>query len=392
MNPSEPLRLDLERIQRMALLVGAVGVAVCLIGFFLNRDQFFQSYLFAFLFWNGLSIGSLAIFLLHNVVGGNWGVVIRRFIEAGTRTFPVTLVFLLPILILGMKSLYLWARPEGQHDPNIQLKAAYLNIPFFIGRSLFYFAFWILVALRLARWSTEQDRTGDLTLTDRMRSFSAPALLIFVLTASFAFFDWIMSLEPHWFSTVYGAMFLVGQVLETLAFAVALLILLSKRAPFEGLLKIQHYHDLGNLMLAFTMLWAYLNLSQFLIMWAGNLPEEIPWYIRRFTGGWGAIGVFLGLFHFCVPFVLLLMRFVKKNPRILYRVAIWMICVRFVDIFWVVEPAFRQRQFWIHWMDIAAPIGLGGIWIWAFLGQLKLRPLLPLHDPRLGNIPLQSEV
>ena len=392
MNPSEPLRLDLERFQRMALVIGLGGLVFCVVGFFTNRPQFFQSYLFAFLFWNGLSIGSLAIFLLHNVVGGNWGVVIRRFVEAGTRTFPVTLVFLLPILFLGIQSLYLWATPEGQHDPNIQLKAAYLNVPFFIGRSLFYFAFWILVALRLARLSTEQDRTGDLKLADRMRAFSAPCLLAFVLIASFAFFDWIMSLEPHWFSTVYGAMFLVGQVLETLAFAVALLVILSKRKPFEGLLKIQHYHDLGNLMLAFTMLWAYLNLSQFLIMWAGNLPEEIPWYIRRFTGGWGAIGVFLGLFHFCVPFVLLLMRFVKKNPRILYRVAIWMIFVRFVDIFWVVEPAFRQQQFWIHWMDIVAPIGLGGIWIWAFLGQLKLRPLLPLHDPRLGNIPLQSEV
>ena len=162
MNPSEPLRIDLERIQRMALMIGVVGVAVCLIELFVDRAQFFQSYLFAFLFWNGLSIGSLAIFLLHNVVGGNWGVVIRRFIESGTRTFPVTLVFLAPILIFGIPYLYLWATPEGQHDPNIQLKSAYLNVPFFIGRSLFYFAFWILVALRLARLSTEQDRTGDL--------------------------------------------------------------------------------------------------------------------------------------------------------------------------------------------------------------------------------------
>ena len=392
MNPSEPLSLDLDRVQRTALLVGIVGVAVCLIELFIDRAQFFQSYLFAFLFWNGLSIGSLTVFLLHNVVGGNWGVVIRRFIESGSRTFPVTFVFLLPILIFGIPSLYLWARPEGQHDPIIQLKAAYLNVPFFIGRAVFYFAFWILVAWRLTRISKEQDRTGDLTLSERMRAFSAPCLLVLVLTATFAFFDWIMSLEPHWFSTVYGAMFLVGQVLETLAFAVALLVVLSKRKPFVEVLKIQHYHDLGNLMLAFTMLWAYLNLAQFLIIWAGNLPEEIPWYIRRFTSGWGVIGVFLGVFHFCVPFVLLLMRFVKKNPRILYRVAIWMICIRFVDVFWVVEPAFRQRQFWIHWMDLVAPIGLGGIWIWAFLGQLKTRPLLPLHDPRLGYQPLESEV
>ena len=181
-------------------------------------------------------------------------------------------------------------------------------------------------------------------------------------------------------------------MLETFACAIAMLMLLSKRKPFVDVLKAQHCHDLVNLLLCFTMLWAYLSLSQFLIIWAGNLPEEIPWYIRRFTGGWGFIGVFLGIFHFCVPFVLLLMRFIKKKPELLYKVAIYMICVRFIDVFWVVEPAFRQRQFWIHWMDIVAPIGMGGLWIWAFLVHLRARPLLPLHDPRLGNIPLQSEV
>lgn len=392
MTSSESLQPQFERIQRIALIVGAIALALCVIGLFVDREHFFQSYLFAFLFWNTLSIGSLAIFLLHNVVGGNWGVVIRRFVEAGSKTFPLTLAFILPLLIFAIPTLYLWARPEGQQDPAIQIKAAYLNVPFFIGRALFYFAFWILVALRLSRISVEQDRTGELALTERMRAFSAPSLLVFVLVCTFAFFDWIMSLEPHWYSTVYGAMFLVGQVLETLSFSVALLFILSKRKPFVDVLKIQHFHDLGNLMLAFTMLWAYLNLAQFLIIWAGNLPEEIPWYIRRFTGGWGVIGVFLGIFHFCVPFVLLLQRFIKKDARLLYRVAIYMIIVHFVDIFWVVEPAFRQREFAIYWTDIVAPIGIGGIWIWAFISNLKARPLLPLHDPRLGYQPLETEV
>jgi hypothetical protein len=391
-SPSESLRPEMERIQRMALIVGAVALALCLIELFIDRYQFFQSYLFAFLFWNALSIGSLGIYLMHNVVGGNWGVVIRRFLEAGSKTFPLTFLFILPILIFAIPTLYLWARPEGQSDPIIHLKLAYLNVPFFIGRALFYFAFWILVALRLSRISNEQDRTGDLALTERMRAFSAPSLLVFVLVATFAFFDWIMSLEPLWYSTVYGAMFLVGQMLETFAFAIALLVILSKRKPFVDVLKIQHFHDLGNLMLAFTMLWAYLSLSQFLIIWAANLPEEIPWYIRRFTGGWGVLGVIVGIFHFCVPFVLLLMRFIKKNPRLLYKVAIYMIFIRFIDVFWIVEPAFRQRQFWIHWMDIVAPIGMGGIWIWAFLAHLKAKPLLPLHDPRLGYHSLETEV
>jgi hypothetical protein len=224
-----------------------------------------------------------------------------------------------------------------------------------------------------------------------MKAMSTFGLLLFVLTVSFAFIDWIMSLEPHWFSTVYGAMFLVGQVLETFAFSIALLVLLSKYKPFVQVLNKQLYHDLGNLMLAFTMLWAYLSLSQFLIIWAGNLPEEIPWYIRRFTGGWGYIAWFLGIFHFCVPFVLLLMRFVKKNAALLQKVAIYMLVVRCVDVFWIVEPSFRQRRFYVHWLDIACLAGVGGLWIAAFLWRLQQRPLLPLRDPRLGYHPLETE-
>ncbi len=392
MSPSESLHMDFDRVQRYALIVGVVGIALDIVGLILDREHFFQSYLFGFLFWNALSIGSLGIYLLHNVVGGNWGVVIRRFLEAGARTFPLTFVLLLPVLFLAIPLLYQWAKPEAAHDANIQLKAAYLNVPFFVVRAVFYFAVWFLVALRLTNLSRRQDETGDLSITERMRVFSAPMLIVFVFTVTFAFFDWIMSLEPQWFSTVYGIMFLVGQVLETLCFAVALLFLLSKRKPFMDVLRVQHFHDLGNLMLAFTMLWAYLSLSQFLIIWAGNLPEEIPWYIRRFSGGWGYLGVIIGIFHFCVPFVILLMRFVKKRPERLARIALYIIVVRFIDVFWIVEPAFRQRQFAIYWTDLAVPIGMGGLWIWVFLWRLKQRPLLPLHDPRLAYDPLQAEV
>jgi hypothetical protein len=298
---------------------------------------------------------------------------------------------LLPILIFGIPSLYFWAQPAAQHDANVQFKAAYLNVPFFIARSIFFFAIWAFYIFRLTALSAEQDRTGDPKIQQRMKAMSTFGLLLFVLTVSFAFIDWIMSLEPHWFSTVYGAMFLVGQVLETFAFSIALLVLLSKYKPFVQVLNKQLYHDLGNLMLAFTMLWAYLSLSQFLIIWAGNLPEEIPWYIRRFTGGWGYIAWFLSIFHFCVPFVILLMRFVKKNASLLQKVAIYMLVVRCVDVFWIVEPSFRQRQFYVHWLDIACLVGVGGLWIAAFLWRLQQRPLLPLNDPRLGYHPLETE-
>jgi len=392
MNPANPLKADFQRIQRLALIVGIIGLIIAAIGAFLPglRAQFFQSYLFGFLFWNGFMVGSTGIYLLHNVVGGNWGAVIRRFLEAGARTLPLNFILLIPILI-GIPSIYYWAQPAAQHDTNVQFKAAYLNIPFFIARSLFFFAVWAFYIFRLTALSAEQDRTGDPKIQPRMKAMSTFGLLLFVLTVSFAFIDWIMSLEPHWFSTVYGAMFLVGQVLETFAFCIALLVLLSKFKPFVQVLNKQLYHDLGNLMLAFTMLWAYLSLSQFLIIWAGNLPEEIPWYIRRFTGGWGYVAWFLGIFHFCVPFVLLLMRFVKKNTSLLQKVAIYMLVVRCIDVFWIVEPSFRQRQFYVHWLDLACLVGVGGLWIAAFLWRLQERPLLPLHDARLGYHPLETE-
>lgn len=392
MNPADPLKAEFQRVQRIAAIVGVIGLALAIVGFFTaGREQFFQSYLFGFLFWNGFTVGSLGIYLLHNVVGGNWGALIRRFLEAGARTLPLNFVLLLPILIFGVPSIYFWAQPAALHDANVHFKAAYLNQPLFIARAGFFFLVWGFYAFKLTGLSAQQDRTADPGIQPRMKAMSAFGLLLFVATVSFAFIDWIMSLEPHWFSTVYAAMFLVGQVLETFAFCIALLVMLSKHKPFVQVLNKQLYHDLGNLMLAFTMLWAYLSLSQFLIIWAGNLPEEIPWYIRRFSGGWGYIAWFLGIFHFCVPFVLLLMRFIKKSASLLQKVAIYMLVVRCVDVFWIVEPSFRQRQFYIHWLDIAALVGVGGLWIAAFLWRLQERPLIPLHDARIHYHPLETE-
>lgn len=391
MTPSSTITAQFARIQRMAAAVGVIALVLCIIELFADKNQFFQSYLYAFIFWNGLTIGSVGVMLLHNVVGGNWGAVIRRFYEAGSRTLPLTFLLLVPILLFGIPSLYIWARPEAAQDPTIQFKAAYLNIPGFIIRAVIYYVIWGFYTWRLNSMSRQQDETGDPAIFARMKSFSTFGLLLFVLTATFAFVDWIMSLEPHWFSTIYGAMFLVGQVLETLAFCTALLIIVSNRKPFANVVTTQHFHDLGNLMLAFTMLWAYTSLSQFLIIWSGNLPEEIPWYIRRFSGGWGWLAWSISIFHFCVPFVLLLMRFIKKNPKLLYWVAVYMFCVRLVDVFWIIEPAFRQRFFYLHWMDVVAPIGIGGLWVAFFLWNLSARPMLPVHDPRLGYMPLETE-
>jgi hypothetical protein len=382
MTPSNTLGPQLDRIQRNALVIGVIGLAVTLVGLFLNAQHFWQSYLYGYIAISALAIGSLGIFLLHNVVGGNWGVAIRRFIESGLQTLPLFALLVIPILF-ATGSLYIWtdATYRNEHFA-VGHKAVYMNVPFFIGRTVFYFAVWIIVGFRILKMANEQDRTGDKALFKRIKGVSAPALLVFVVTTTLAFIDWVMSLEPDWYSTIYPWLFTVGEVLLTFAFMIALLVLFSKHEPFASFVKIQHFHDLGNLMLAFTMLWAYMGLAQFLIIYAENLPDEIPWYIRRFSGGWGYLGWFLSIFHFCVPFFLLLMRFVKKNPERLRALALWIILVRLLDIFWYVAPAFRQREFAVYWTDVSVLIGMGGIWLAYFISNLKKRPLLVPHDPR----------
>jgi len=389
MTPADSFTAQIGRWQRNSLLVGIAGVLLAVAAFLLDREQFLRSYLFAYLYWMGMALGCLAILLMHHVVGGKWGMLIRRLCEAGARTLPFMGLLLLPILF-GMGTLYVWARPEAIHDANIQSKAAYLNVPFFIARAVVYFSIWFLYAYLLSKWSAAQDRNGDERFIRKMRSLSAPGLVIFTLTTTFAFIDWIMSLEPHWFSTIYGAMFMVGEMLESFAFVIALMIILSKKSPIKDYITPQHIHDLGNMMFAFMVLWAYLSFSQFIIIWSGNLPEEIPWYVSRLRGGWGWVAITLVIFHFAVPFALLLMRGVKRRADRLFRVCLLMIAIRLVDVYWITEPAFYGQRIQIHWIDFVTPVAVGGLWLAVFFGQLKLQPLLPLQDPRLQGAPRET--
>jgi len=298
-------------------------------------------------------------------------------------------VLLIPIL-LGMTVLYAWTRPEAAHDTSIQSKAAYLNVPFFVARAIIYFAIWFLYSHLLSKWSSELDRTHDERQISKMRAVSAPGLVVLTLTTTFAFVDWIMSLEPHWFSTIYGAMFMIGEMVESFAFVIALMIILSKVTPLKEYVTAQHIHDLGNMLFAFMVLWAYLSFSQFLIIWAGNLPEEIPWYLRRLRGGWGWVALTIVIFHFAVPFALLLFRGVKRREDRLFRVCLLMIVIRLVDVYWVTEPAFYGQRLRIHWMDFVTPIAVGGLWLAVFFWQLKSRPLVPVGDPRLQGAPRET--
>jgi hypothetical protein len=285
-----------------------------------------------------------------------------------------------------MRHLYVWTRPEVvQQSEFLQHKQLYLNIPFFLTRLVFYFAVWLTLAYFFNTWSREQDGTADARISRRLQVLSGPGLVLYGLTVTFASIDWVMSIEPEWFSTIYGVLFMGGQGISAMSFVIAAVILLAGRQPMSEVFAPRHFHDLGKLLLMFTMLWAYFAFSQLLIIWSGNLPEEIPWYLRRWHGGWQLVGVLLILFQFALPFLLLLSRDVKRNLITLGIVAALMILMRFVDLFWLTMPDFYEGHFHLHWMDFAAPIGLGGVWLAFFSWQLKTRPLLPLNDPNLAN-------
>jgi hypothetical protein len=386
MNTVDTLQPGIARLQKTALVVGAAALALCVAAGLRSPTQFFRSYLLAFVFWIGLPLGCSAILMLHHMVGGTWGFPLRRLLESGTKTLWLMAMLVLPILF-RLPALYSWADPSKVRvDPVLQYKHPYLNAPFFVARTVVYFAAWTALAYFLNKWSSRQDETGEPGLTRRLQSLSGPGLLIYGLTVTFASVDWVMSLEASWFSTIYGMIFMVTQALAAMALVTLTVILLSKQEPLAGLISPRVLNDYGNLLLTFTMLWAYLSFSQYLIIWAGNLQDEIPWYLSRAQGGWAWVALGLIVFHFAVPFLLLLSRFVKRRAQILGWVAAGLVLVSVVDIFWLTVPAFERRGPEFHLTDWLAILGIGGLWLWRFAAQLKGRPLLPLHDPRLKEI------
>ena len=376
----------LARLQQRGLMLAVVGLVAGAIGAFIDREQFFQSWLIGFLFCLGMTLGCLGLLMLQHLSGGQWGMVGRRVFEAAARTLPLLALFFIPVLF-ALPTLFMWARPDiVANDVVLTKKAPYLNATFFMVRAVGYFAFWIGCGWLLTKWSAAQDRgeeSTDAAGMVRFRTLSAPALLFLVLSITFASTDWVMSLDPHWYSTIFGLLTVAAYGLSALALTIAVLATVGPQGALEGHLTPRHFHDLGKLLLAFTMLWAYLSFSQFLIIWSGNLPEEIPWYIERMRGGWGVIALALVLGHFVLPFLLLLSRDLKRNSKWLARVAIFIILMRLVDIIWLVAPVFAHHGFPIHWMDVAVPLGLAGAWLFLFAQHLRNHPLMPLNDPYL---------
>lgn len=383
---------SVSRIQQRALIAGGIGLVLCGIGYLKSPADFFHSYLFAFIFVLGLSLGSLGLLMLQHLTGGHWGIVIRRPLESATRALTIVAVLFLPIFF-GMKYLYsawLYAPPSGEGALS-SFQQHYLTPRGFKIRAVIYFAVWGILVFLFNRWSREQDvNREDRRLRRRFKMLAGPGIILYVFAMSFAAIDWVMSLSPHWASTIYGFLFIAGQLISSMCLMIAVIVLLARAEPFSHVLQRRHLHDLGKLLLAFVMLWAYFDFSQLLIIWSGNLPEEITFYRTRLDGQWGVVAAIIVVFHFFVPFFLLLSRDLKRNLKTLPAIATWLIFMRLVDLYWMTRPEFTSRAVPTLW-DLAAPLALGGLWLFVFAGQLKQMPLLPLGDPKLEEAIEQHE-
>jgi hypothetical protein len=382
------------QVQRTAFIAGGVGLALGIVCALINTDlrvQFFRSYLWAFTYWLGIPLGCLVILMIQYLTGGAWGFALRRLLEAATRTLPLLALLFVP-LAFGLKDIYIWADQAAvDADPNLQHKAEfYLRTDLALMRVSIYFAVWIGLAFLLNRWSRQEDASETPQDPRRFRLLSAPGIGLYGLTMTFAAIDWVMSLEPHWYSTIYGPMFGMGQVVSGMTFVLVVAMLLRDEAPLTAILSPHVLRDCGNLLLAFVMLWTYMAFSQFLLIWSGNLPEEIPWYLLRSEGGWQFVAIALAVFHFAVPFVLLLSRDYKQDPRRLAGISFLLLGMEALNLLWLIMPSFGAHEgegshvdaglaTWL--LGPASLVGVGGIWVGVFLWQLGKRPLLPLHAP-----------
>jgi len=379
-----------KTIAQRSLIVGVVFGIIALILAFVRPQEFYRAYLLGFMCWLGVALGSMAILMIRHLTGGGWGMVIRRILGAAMRTLPLLALLFIPV-ILGMHHLYIWARPLDQvADKHLRehledITQTYLTKSGFVIRAIIYFAIWNLLSFLLSHWSKQTDRVGAPDNTQRFKAVAGPGLILYGFTISFAAIDWVMSLDPSWISTIFGLIILIGEVLSAMCFAVVVERILFNYKPMSEMLKPDFVHDHGKWMLTFIMVWAYFSFSQWLIIWAGNLPAEITFYMRRLNGGWGYVGLTLALFHFAIPFTILLSRPFKRNICKLVWLAVWLMLMRYLDLFWIIEANF-SKTLAVTVADIVVPVAIGGFWLAYFFRNLGSLPLLPAYDPSAGEV------
>ncbi len=381
---------EIDGLRPIALGIGGIALIAWFVGLYFDPEQALRGWLLGFVFWGGIGLGCIGVLMLQYLTGGAWGVVLRRVLEAGSRTLPLLILMFIP-LAAGVTRLYEWTHLPPD-DYTVIHRGAYMTPLWWIMRSAGYFLLFGVMVYLLNKWSGEQDRAADYevsaSLLSRMSRFSGPTMVIYALTVTFAAVDWVMTLDPHFFSTMWGLLFVAGWALSCFCFGVTLLAFLSDKVPMNNILGKRHFHDIGKLMLALVMVWAYFNFSQFLIIWSGNLPEETGWYLTRMSGPWMWMGLALILLHFAFPFLILLQQDFKRRPKLLASIAVFILFMRLVDMFYLIGPTPRidshgapPGAFIISWLDFVGPIAIGGIWLWYFFGELKKRPLVPLMDP-----------
>ena len=377
------------KIAQRSLAIGIVFAAISIALAFIHPDEFYRAYLLGFMCWLGVTLGSMAILMIRHLTGGGWGTIIRRILGAAMRTVPLLAILFIPMLVaVWQHRIYPWAMAlDSIQDPHIRehlekhsFVRSYLNVSGFLFRAIIYFAIWNVLSFLLSKWSKQTDDPGAPNNSQRFKAVAGPGLILYAFTISFAVIDWVMSLDPSWISTIFGLIILIGQVLSAMCFAVVVERILFNYKPMSELLKPEFVHDHGKWMLTFIMVWAYFSFSQWLIIWAGNLPSEITFYLKRLSGGWGWIGLILVLFHFAVPFAMLLSRPFKRNIRKLVWLAVGLILMRYVDLFWIIEPNF-SKTFTLTIADVVVPIAIGGFWLWLFFRNLASLPLVPAYDP-----------
>jgi hypothetical protein len=372
------------KVGQIALTVGIVGLALAAVAYFTNREHFFFAYLTAFTFWVTISLGALFFTMLHHLTGASWSIVLRRIAENLMAPLPWMFLLFIPVL-LGLHELYVWSHADAlATDALLQKKAGYLNPTFFSIRAVGYFLVWSGLAHLLHKTSISQDSGHREEHWEKMKAISAPGMILFAITTTLAGFDWLMSLEPHWYSTIFGVYFFCGGLWAVLAVLALIMSLLQKQGILKIELTVEHYHDVGKLMFAFTIFWAYIGFSQYFLQWYANLPEETIWYLDRWVGSWRAVSMVVFFGHFVIPFTVLIFRGVKRSPKLLFVLGFYFLAMHWVDQYWMAFPTLYADGAHFGWIEIATTAGIGGIFAWAFWSKLVKNPIIPVGDPKLG--------
>jgi hypothetical protein len=371
------LRAGLDNIQSKALVIGLAALGLCVVGALVTHahEEFLRAYLYGYIFWLGLALGSGAICMIHNLTAGHWGSAARRVIEAANGNMLLMAILGIPLLV-GVMHHHMYGWAGYGPDPHLGAhKAEWLTPTNVVTRAVISMAIWLVTSLMIRTGSRRVEESGRFSVARVFAGMSAFGLIFYTLTMTVSVVDWIMSLTPQWYSTMFTLIFMMGQVLSAFAFTVFVISIMVRYEPVHGKISADQFNDLGSFMFAFVVLWAYMSFAQLLITWMGGLKPEMAWYVPRMRGGWEGIGFALMILQFLAPFLILLNKPIKRNPCILKWVALGLICMRFIDLLWLIKPAYLDHQ--LSWMDFFAPIGIGGLFIWAFIWRLKSHKLAP---------------